>query len=481
MSGRILVIDSVATSRIVLKVRLEAAQYQVFPVATLAEALTAAATMSPDLVLMDMTALADGVAAFVANLRRLPDLSRVPVIGYGRFDRAADRIAMLHAGADGLLAKPLSDNLLLAQIRCLLRQRDAEIEMDLREDTSRALGFADPPAQFSGPAQVTVLSRNVAATIPCARALQAASGHRVQVIDPETVLSAPREAPRDPQIGDPLTTPGPAQHGGGPNDVLILDARQPETAIQLHRLIADLRSRPETRQTMLLVLTVPDDPDAAALALDLGAQDVVAGTAPIEEIALRVGRLLRQKLTMDRLRDTVQTGLRAAITDPLTGLYNRRYALPHLANLADKARATGLPWAVMVLDIDHFKRVNDTYGHAAGDKVLVAVADRLRGNLRMVDFIARIGGEEFLIAMPDTSPAEAQLAAERLCALFDHAPVTEVAGGPVRVTLSIGVAMARDRVLMPQDVDAMIALADQALYTAKAAGRNTVTMARTAA
>ncbi len=473
MSGRILIIDTVATSRIVLKVRLEAAQYQVFPVATLAEGLTTAATISPDLVLMDMTALADGVAGFVAGLRQLPDLARVPVLGYGRFDRAADRIAMLQAGADGLLTKPLSDNLLLAQIRCLLRQRDAEIEMDLRQDTSRALGFADPPAQFSGPAQVTVLSRNVAATIPCARALQAASGHRVQVIDPETVLSAPRDTPRD--------TPNAAQHNGPPTDVLILDARQPETAIQLHRLIADLRSRPETRQMMLLVLTGPDNPDAAALALDLGAQDVVSGTAPIEEIALRVGRLLRQKLTMDRLRDTVQTGLRAAITDPLTGLYNRRYALPHLANLADKARATGLPWAVMVLDIDHFKQVNDTHGHAVGDKVLMAVADRLRGNLRMVDFIARIGGEEFLIAMPDTSPAEAQMAAERLCALFDHSPVTEVAGGPVRVTLSIGVAMARDRVLMPHDVDAMIALADQALYTAKAAGRNTVTMARTAA
>jgi len=134
----------------------------------------------------------------------------------------------------------------------------------------------------------------------------------------------------------------------------------------------------------------------------------------------------------------------------------------------------------MVIDLDRFKLVNDTYGHAAGDAVLATVAERLRMNLRAVDLVARIGGEEFLVAMPDTGFEAAHMVAERMRAAVGDQPIRLAGGATLSVTLSIGLAMgpAGDAAT---PVDALMARADQALMEAKAEGRNQVTVHRSAA
>ncbi len=145
--------------------------------------------------------------------------------------------------------------------------------------------------------------------------------------------------------------------------------------------------------------------------------------------------------------------------------------MPHLSRLAEHAADTGRPFAVMVLDLDRFKAVNDTFGHAAGDAVLTEVARRLQDNLRTVDLVARIGGEEFLVAMPDTDLSEAQMAAERLCRIVARSPVIVPDGLAIEVTISIGLAMGGRR---EADLNRLIARADEALLGSKSGGRNQV-------
>ena len=175
--------------------------------------------------------------------------------------------------------------------------------------------------------------------------------------------------------------------------------------------------------------------------------------------------------------------LRLAVIDPLTGLHNRRYGLAQLQAIAESARANGAMFAVLVADIDRFKSVNDHFGHAAGDAVLVEVAQRLRQNLRAGDLVARIGGEEFLIALPNIALPEARLIAERLCTVMAEHPFHLNATQDLPVTLSIGLAISEAGEL-PAHVETVTDIfdrADRALLRAKTAGRNQVTISRAAA
>ena len=200
---------------------------------------------------------------------------------------------------------------------------------------------------------------------------------------------------------------------------------------------------------------------------------------------MRIKALHKRLRTDAHVRATYRTGLNAAILDPLTGLHNRRYAMPHLGQISNHAIATSKPFAVMVADLDHFKQINDAYGHASGDAVLIEVAKRLRAALRCSDMVARIGGEEFLIAMPNTTPQEASAAAVRICNDIGSQPF-EVPGSakPVQVTVSIGMAIGGDasEAAAKDGVGALLLdRADKALYSAKVCGRNRVTLSRPAA
>jgi len=188
---------------------------------------------------------------------------------------------------------------------------------------------------------------------------------------------------------------------------------------------------------------------------------------------------LKAKQEADALRKTVETGLEAAITDPLTGLFNRRYAMPHMSRLSEQSRRSGRQFAIMVLDLDHFKDINDKHGHAAGDDILKQVAHRLQDNMRAVDLLARIGGEEFLVAIPNSDLVHARTAAERLRRLVGATPYyVGEDRREVRVTMSVGVSLSdgREATDMVDDLGSMVSAADHALYAAKSGGRNQVSL-----
>ena len=186
----------------------------------------------------------------------------------------------------------------------------------------------------------------------------------------------------------------------------------------------------------------------------------------------RVRSQVRKCRYTERLRDNVQLSIEMAITDALTGLFNRRYMENHLGTLVEQAGARGKPLALLALDIDHFKSINDTHGHDAGDDVLRDFALRIKRSIRGIDLACRSGGEEFIIVMPETDMAVAASVAERLRRRIATEPFAISEGTrTIPVTLSIGIATLREGNDTPAT---LLKRADQALYRAKRDGRNRV-------
>lgn len=478
MQGKILVIDSVATNRIMLNVKLSAAFYNVVPVESEKEALESARSERPDLILLS-TDLPEGRSLELCRfLKSEPAVSTIPLIMITDKTTPAIRIRALLAGADDVLSKPLDDGLLLARIRSLLRARSTAEELRLRDGTSRALGFAEDASVFNHGGKSALFNSTESQARKLATLLEPHLDHKIRHHAIKNAMGALDKT----DIPDVF--------------VIVLDDNDPDQGL---RLLADIRARASTRHCGIIVVPIAIDHRSAADALDLGANDLMPARYDPAELALRITTQIRRKHVADRLRDTVRDGLQAAVIDPLTGLYNRRYALPHLARVADNAIATEKPFSVMVADIDFFKCINDRFGHPAGDVVLTEVASRLRQNLRAIDLVARIGGEEFLIVMPATGLEEARAAARRLCREIEEVPFAVQPEAntfgqtslipPIDVTISIGVAIGMDPETSssvpaenPADmVTRLLELADQALYAAKNKGRNCVRLSRPAA
>ncbi len=460
MPGKVLIVDDISTNRIVLKVKLAAAHYDTCQAATGADAKRLAREIAPDLILLDICLPdADGIDVCAA-LKRDPATRAIPVVMVSAKRDGNARIRALRAGADDVFWKPFEDIMLLARLRSILRAREAEQELGMRHMTYRELGFAEPEPVFERPATVVLISSDADAAGRWGRDLASGlNGHTV-VLCPDQALI---------QLDEHLMPDAV---------VLAADLDRPGDGL---RLMSELRSRRATRFTSVCVVVPDGARDLAAMALDLGANDIIdAGAAP-EEFLLRVQTQIARKRQYDRLRASVEDGLKMAMTDPLTGLHNRRYALPHLSRIARRARESGRNFAVMVLDLDRFKSVNDTWGHAAGDAVLVEVANRFRSNLRAVDLVARIGGEEFLVALPDITLDAAKLTAERLRRVIEETPVAASAGQSISVTMSIGLAMGGGEDFTEAQVDDLVDCADRALMGAKSDGRNQVTVFRSAA
>jgi two-component system cell cycle response regulator len=256
-----------------------------------------------------------------------------------------------------------------------------------------------------------------------------------------------------------------------PYDVLLisLDVADDDAL----RLCSQLRSNDETRHTPIVLLVDENDNNRLAKALELGVNDYLMRPVDRHELLARMRTQVRRKKYQDRLRANYRRSLSLAVTDGLTELYNRRYLATHLDAQVNHARRKGKPLAALMIDIDHFKKVNDTYGHACGDEVLRETARRISENVRSFDTVARYGGEEFAVVMPDTDPEAAAAVAERLRVMISATPVKVIEPAAiVPVTASIGIGTAEPG----SEVSAgeLLERADEALYAAKNGGRNQV-------
>ncbi|MFN7224713.1 MAG: diguanylate cyclase [Paracoccaceae bacterium] len=465
MDGKILIIDDVATNRIVFKVKLGAARYHPFMAAGGIDGLRMARKERPDLILLDLMLPDLSGIEVLRQLRDDPVTRDIPVIVVSSSASIDDRLQALEAGADDVFVKPYDDQLLMARLRNLLRSRQELADLTEGHDATM-FGMAEAGVEFSHPGVVAIVTDRPDMALKLRRDLSPLMRDRI-------LVSA---------HGDALSETVPGQTAA---DIYLIDADGPQADRAL-RLLSDLRSRAGTRHAGICLMTSGVPHSEMMMAFDLGANAILSAEMPMAEIALRLRAVLRRKRRADLRREQVQDGLRLAVIDPLTGLFNRRYASARLSAMAEKVIEDGRTIAVMVADIDRFKSVNDKYGHAVGDEVLIEVSNRLSANLREDDLLARIGGEEFLIALPLTTLDEARGIASRLCRQIEERPVLLPSGESLAITISLGLALSED---MPETkrgnstdlVAELIDRADQALLASKHAGRNQVTLSQTAA
>jgi two-component system cell cycle response regulator len=226
----------------------------------------------------------------------------------------------------------------------------------------------------------------------------------------------------------------------------------------------------------VVLLTVRDDEKHILAGLDAGADDYVSKRTPAAQFTARL-RIARRVLALEySLKTALETKRQLAMTDALTGIYNRRYFSRRLGREMKRSQRFGGDVSLLLLDIDHFKQINDTHGHAIGDTVLRTLSNQITQSLyRATDWCARLGGEEFAIVLERTKIAEAHICAERLRHAIENTSIDTPAGA-VRITVSIGISgLGRSVDRNSATVQSLLEHADTNLYASKAGGRNRVT------
>jgi two-component system cell cycle response regulator len=254
-----------------------------------------------------------------------------------------------------------------------------------------------------------------------------------------------------------------------PTDVAVVDVdvcREPDGGELLRAIKGDADA---FGIAVVLVERTDLDLDAAVGALRRGVQDFLVEPVGDGELVSRVAAAGRTRVLQQELLEQSRRLETLIFEDALTGLANRRYILAHLGAQVSGARRHGRPVSVAIADIDQFKPVNDRHGHAAGDRVLVAVATALATHIRAEDHLGRLGGEEFLVVLPDTDAAAAERVTDKLRCEVAAASV-EHEGEDLGVTVSIGTATWEPG----EPPEVLLRRADDALYAAKAAGRDRV-------
>ncbi|QKK15651.1 PleD family two-component system response regulator [Rhizobium indicum] len=455
MTARILVVDDIPANVKLLEARLLAEYFDVMTAADGYTALAICERNQVDLILLDI--MMPGIDGFEVceRLKASQKTAHIPVVMVTALDQPTDRVRGLKAGADDFLTKPVNDLQLISRVKSLLRLKTLSDELRIRADTAHTMGIDDLTRAGEGRADETA---------------------QVLLVDgransQERIIKALKPVADVLALSDPQAALFEAAESAF--DLVIVNANFDD--YDPLRLCSQLRSLERTRFLPILIITEQGADEMVVRALDLGVNDYIIRPVDPNELVARSLTQIRRKRYNDRLRASVKQTIELAVTDALTGLYNRRYLDNHLNVLFNRSMARGRPLSVLITDIDRFKHVNDTYGHDGGDEVLREFSNRVRSTIRGADLACRYGGEEFVVVMPDTSPEIAAAVAERLRAAIENAPfMLKHAGEALNVTASFGIASRITSVLTP---DQLMKQADLALYEAKNTGRNRVVAA----
>jgi len=452
MTARILVVDDVPANVKLLEVRLLAEYFEVLTAFNGQDAIEICENGKVDVVLLDV--MMPGMDGFEVCRRLKADraTSHIPIVMVTALDQVSDRIRGLESGADDFLTKPVNDLQLLTRVRSLVRLKMLTDELRLRASTTRNIGIEE------------LLGKKDPLGDKRARLMlvdqRPASQNRIRDM---LLPVADVEVSSDPQAAF-------FQAAEGNFDCIVVTTGL--TGFDPLRICSQLRSLDRTRFLPIILIAEHGEDDIVLRGLDLGVNDYLMRPIDEQELTARLRTQIRRKRYNEELRSSVAQTIEMAITDGLTGLHNRRYLDSHLVTLFERAASRDRPLSLMITDIDKFKTINDTHGHAAGDEVLRDFARRLRKNVRGIDLACRFGGEEFVVVMPDTEPHIAERVAERIRHEIESLPFT-IGGGTqaLKVTVSIGVAS-----MIPgkDSVETLMKRADAALYEAKNTGRNRV-------
>ena len=449
MTARILVVDDVEPNVRLLEAKLTLEYYEVLTACDGATALQIASDERPDIILLDV--MMPGMDGF-ETCRRLkadPVTRHIPVVLVTALDGREDKIKGLDAGADDFVTKPIDDVILFARVKSLVRLKSVMDELREREESGRKMGVdTDGAGRLRGSGgRVLIVDDNARQAEKMVEHL--AGEHRPTVeSDPAAALIAAR----------------------GPVDLMIVNVSS--SGFDGLRFVAQVRSTEASRRLPILAVVDQSDRPRLLKALDLGVNDILPRPVDPEELEARARTQIKRKRYADFLKQKLDYSLEMAVTDALTGLHNRRYMAGQLQGLMSRAGQGGDPVAVLVMDIDHFKLVNDSFGHDAGDEVLREFGVRLATNVRAIDLPCRLGGEEFVVVMPGASLEDATRVADRIRRDVAAQPFPIMGGVEgLTITVSVGVAASTGDGDTPE---ALLKRADEGVYEAKAHGRNQV-------
>ncbi len=451
MTARVLVVDDIPANTKLLEAKLSAEYFDVITAHNGQAAIELACKEQPDIILLDvMMPIMDGFEV-CKTLKSREDVQHIPVVMVTALDQPADRVRGLEAGADDFLTKPVNDLALFSRVRSLVRLKMMTDELRMRQATGRDMGLLSAPydhaADENGSARILIVEEREEAARRMREVLE--PQHRVKV-----------EADRNDAI---------VSARGGDFDLIIVSLAM--AGQEGLRLCSQLRSTPETRGVPILVIVDDGDNPALARALDIGVNDYLMRPIDRNELVARVKTQFKKKRYSDKLKQNLELSVEMAVTDQLTGLYNRRYMSGHLGNLLQDSVDRDKPLSFLIIDIDYFKSINDTFGHDIGDEVLRQFGKRIVSNVRGIDLVCRYGGEEFVVVMPDTDLTFAYTVAERVRQQVADVPFEVGTDDPLKITISIGVTVSEGSSDTPGD---LLRRADQALYRAKREGRNRV-------
>jgi two-component system, cell cycle response regulator len=418
---------------------LVAQGWQVVTAHDAATALMAATRDRPDVLVAAARLPGGGGHSLVARFRGLGLTAEIPVIGVA--DEAGDADALEDAGAWRCLPSTVEPTALAAALAS--ETGGHGLPRTTSEEETFDGGLLAPE---DGCGRVLIVEDDEPVRAMLVQALQLEGHEVVSFHSADAALEA----------GMPVLP-----------DLVLLDVMLP--GMSGMELLAHLRDQPGLRDVPVLLVSALDG-RAIVDGLRSGAQDFIRKPFDIEELLARVAGALAAKRARDGLDARVGDLERLALTDKLTGVDNRRSAERHLTRLTAQAERTGRSLALLLIDIDRFKDVNDIHGHVAGDQVLTAVAQELTRSSRAADIVARWGGEEFVVLLPETGLEGAMVVAERLRAAIAGMG-RPVAASTTGVTVSVGVAAGTS------DPRKMLVDADAALYRAKRAGRNQIAAA----
>ena len=450
MSARILIVDDVTLNVKLLSAKLTMEYYVVETASSGKEALEKALTFHPDIILLDVMMPEMNGFEVCQKLKEDPKTAFIPVIMVTSLTDTENRIKGLEAGAEDFLSKPINDIALMARIRSSLRTKTIVDEWRSREQTTLALYNMDSQSSFN---EINITHSNILliddGQLDINYITHALSALRPAIIN----ISSIKEIP---QITEKSMI-----------DLVLsnLNLRDEDGLT----VCPSLRSVPITRHIPILLIAHEQDTEKIVRGLDLGANDYLIEPLDEQELFARVKSQLRHKKYYEILKSGVEQNIMFSLIDPLTSAYNRRYLDAHLPRVLNTSKIQHKPLSMLIADIDLFKNINDTYGHNVGDIVLKCVSGYIANSIRPSDFLVRIGGEEFVVVMPETKLEAAQKVAERIRSKIEKEKI--VCGDKeISVTISIGVSQSNEH----SSVESFFESADKALYAAKEGGRNRV-------
>jgi two-component system cell cycle response regulator len=438
----------------VLEAKLVSEYFDVMTATSGQQALDLVDRQAPDIILLDvMMPDMDGYQVCEV-LKKNPKTAHIPVVMVTALSDVKDRIRGLEVGADEFLTKPIHDMQMLSRVRSLIRLKVLVDSLRLQRTASSGLGI--PEDQL--------------VTFPTDDQIH---GVRIACLIEDPLLREKVELFLLPDKHTLFFFPNPESFlenlGTKKYDLALASLRfQGEDIL---RLCSQVRSGAETRHLPMIIIAEDLQERLLAKALDIGVNDYILEPLDSHEMRLRVRTQVKRLVYQKILRLSYEKSINLSLTDELTKLYNRRYFNAHCDALLQMEKAQIRPCCLMILDIDHFKSINDTFGHDQGDRVLIELARLLQANTRDSDLVARLGGEEFVVVMDNATLGTGLRVAERLRRAVEAKSFPLIQGGQMNISISIGITVS-DTTKNTLSRDQMLKAADLALYQAKHAGRN---------